>query len=510
MGSKKIISWVALAALWLSCLAMSPAFASKADDTLVAAWPKEVPNIDAYYSSDIREGVVLGYYIWDTLIYRDPKTNEYVPLLATSWKYENPTTIDFDLRHDVKFQNGEPFTADDVVYTINWALDPDNHVALPSYINWIKKVEKLGKYKVRIITHKPFPPALEYLADIVPIYPHEYHAKVGPSKFALHPIGTGPYKVTSVVPGKEVKLEKNTNYFSDSPKGTPHIGKIVMRVIPSKSTQIADLMSGQVDWIYQVPSDQAEKLKTLSNITVKTAGAFRFGYLTMDAAGRTGKDNPFTKLKVRQAVSYAIDRKAIVNSLVRGVSKVINSACSPMQVGCTEDVKAYHYDPEKAKKLLAEAGYPNGFTTDFYAYRQPEYAQAMMGYLNTIGIKTHFQQLQYSALRGKIRSGDVAFAFMTWGSNSIADISASTSLFFEGAPDDMARDPKVEALLKKADSTVDKEKRNAIYKQALERIAEQAYWLPLFTYSINYAFSKELDWTPTNDEVFRLFQAKWK
>ncbi|MGH8600303.1 MAG: ABC transporter substrate-binding protein, partial [Burkholderiales bacterium] len=142
--------------------------------------------------------------------------------------------------------------------------------------------------------------------------------------------------------------------------------------------------------------------------------------------------------------------------------------------------------------------------------RQPEYAQAMMGYLNAVGIKTKFQQLQYSALRGKIRSGKVPFAFMTWGSNSIGDISASTSAFFEGQPDDMARDPKVEALLKQADFTVDKTKRNAVYKQALQRIAQQAYWLPLFTYSINYAFSKDLDWTPTNDEVFRLFQAKWK
>lgn len=508
--NNKIVSCVALLALSLSCLMVPPAFAGKADDTLVVAWPKEVPNIDAYFSDVIREGVVLNYYIWDTLVYRDPKTNKYVPLLATSWKYENPTTIDFDLRHDVKFQNGQPFTADDVVYTINWAVNPDSHVALPSYVNWIEKAEKLGKYKVRIITKRPFPPALEFLADVIPIYPHEYHAKVGPQGFALHPIGTGPYKVTKVVPGKEVDLVKNSDYFSNSPKGKPHIGKIVMRVIPDKSTQIADLISGQVDWIYQVPIDQAEKLKTIPNVTVKTAGAFRFGYLTMDAAGRSGKDNPFTKLKVRQAVSYAIDRQAIVDSLVKGVSKVINSVCSPMQVGCTEDVMKYHYDPAKAKKLLAEAGYPHGFTTEFYAYRQPEYAQAMMGYLTAVGIKTKFQQLQYSALRDKIRSGKVPFAFMTWGSNSIGDISASTSAFFEGEPDDMARDPKVEALLKQADGTVDKTERAALYKQALERIAQQAYWLPLFTYSINYAFSKDLDWTPTNDEVFRLFQAKWK
>ena len=135
-----------------------------------------------------------------------------------------------------------------------------------------------------------------------------------------------------------------------------------------------------------MPKDKAEQLKLIGTNKVMNVPTMRISYITMDRAGRsgTGKENPFYKKKVRQAVAHAIDRNAIAKELVGGASQVIHSACFPTQFGCTQDVPQYAYDPAKAKKLLAEAGYPNGFSTEIMAYRQREYTEAVMGYLDTV------------------------------------------------------------------------------------------------------------------------------
>ena len=138
------------------------------------------------------------------------------------------------------------------------------------------------------------------------------------------------------------------------------------------------------------------------------------------------------------------------------------------------------------------------------------YAEAMVGDLAAVGIKAKLMMMKYSALREKHRAGKVQFNFQTWGSYSINDVSAIVSHFFEFSEDDMARDPQVRDWLLEADSTIDTDKRKMLYKKAFQRIAEQAYWAPLFTYVSNNCFSKDLDFTPYPDAVPRFFQAKWK
>src|SRR5262249_34696634 len=157
----------------------------------------------------------------------------------------------------------------------------------------------------------PFPAALEYLSGTIPIYPHEYYARVGPQGMSRQPIGTGPYKVAAAEPGKSFTLIRNDAYFAGSPKGKPAIGKIVQRTIAEMPTQIAELLTGNIDWIWQVPSDQAQKLSEMPGFTVRSAETMRIGYVGFDAAGRSG-DTPVKNLKVRQAIAHAIDRAAIV------------------------------------------------------------------------------------------------------------------------------------------------------------------------------------------------------
>jgi len=455
-----------------------PAFADKSSNTLNFAWTKELETLDRYYNT-AREGMIVSRHVYDDLIYRDPQTWEYKPLLATSWKWIDPSTMELELRKGVVFHNGEKFDADDVVYTLNFVSNPENKVLVQRNVNWIKKAEKLGTYKVRILLHKPFPAALEYLAGNVPIYPNEYYAKVGPQGFGLKPVGTGPYKVVTVEQGKRIVFEKNADYFKDSPKGQPAIDRIVQRTIPEMTTMVAELMTGGLDWIYMVPTDQAEKLEKLPSLNVVRAETMRIGFLQMDVTGRTG-DTPLKDVRVRKAICYAVDREAIAKNLVGGQSRVVHAACYPSQFGCIDTVTKYDYDPARAKQLLTEAGYTNGFEIDFYGYRDRPYGEAIVGYLNT------------------------------WGSYGVNDISNITGQHFRMEYNDFARDQAVTDWLNEGDNSIDDAKRREVYSKALKRIADQAYWLPLFSWVANYAFDKDLDFTPYPDAVPRFFLTAWK
>jgi peptide/nickel transport system substrate-binding protein len=490
-----------------------PAFAGKKDNTLNVAFSKELETLDRYFNT-AREGIVFARLVYDNLLYRDPVTYQYKGLLAKSFAWKNDKELDIVLRKGVKFHNGQEMTADDVVYTLNFAANPANKVKTQRYSDWIDHVVKTGPYSVKIMLKAPFPAAFEFLSGANPIYPKAYYSKVGPKGFGLKPIGTGPYKVAKVIPGKELVLVKNDNYFKDSPKGQPSIAKIVWRTIPEVDTQLAELMTGALDWIYLVPPDQAKELAAVPSITVTPAETMRIGYLNFDAANRSGKEHgmkdPFASLKVRQAVNYAINRESISRNLIGGQSRVVNSACFPSQFGCTQNVKTYPYNPAKAKALLKEAGYPNGFETTLYAYRDQPIAEAMISDLAAVGIKAQLNMMKYSALRERARAGKVQMQFLTWGSYSINDVSAITSNFFEFSPDDLARDPQVKNWLTQADTTIDQAKRKRLYAAALKRIAKEAYWCPLFTWVSNNCYSKDLDFTPYPDAVPRFFQAKWK
>lgn len=498
-----------LAALAMFVLAhVEPAVAGKSDDTLKIALPREMETLNVY-SNTGREGVIMSRMIWDGLLYRDPVTNEYIPNLATSYRWESDTALVVGIREGIKFHNGEPFDADDVVYTLNWVANPSNGALPARNVNWIESAEEIGPNMVRINLKAPFPAALEYLSGPVVIYPNEYFAEVGPVGIGKAPVGTGPYRATSVEPGKSVMLEKYDGYHEDSPKGQPSIGKIFVRTIPEKNTQIAEMLSGNLDWIWQVLPDQASKIDEMGRFTVANESTMRIGYLSFDAAGRHG-DNPMNDVRVRKAVAHAIDRDGILEALVRGASKVVHSACFPTQFGCSQDVITYDYDLEKAKSLLAEAGYTEGFEMPFHAYRERDQAEAIINNLAAIGIKTNFSYLKYQALREKIHAGEIPFRFMTWGSYSVNDASAITSHFFKHGPDDYARDPDLKVWLETADTSTDPGIRKENYLKALRRIAEEVYWLPLWSLNTYYVYTKDLEFMPTPDEIPRFFQARWK
>lgn len=500
-----------LTALYLTA---APAAAGKKDDTLVWATDRDNPIADPYYLNT-RELVVIGHEVWDTLVIIDPKTAEIKPLLATKWVWVNPTTLEMELRKGVKFHSGKVMDADDVAYTLNHAANKENAIANYALLAWIKNVDVVDPGKVRINLNRPFPPALAYLGglgfimqkghyDSAPVKPD------GKKDFgAVKPNGTGPYKITEVKPGDSILMEKNTDYFKDGFKGDPKISKIRFRTIKDANTRVAELMTGAVDWLWDVPKDQAERIQANPAITVENAKTLRVAYLQFDVTGVSGQKF-FMDKRVREAVAHAIDREALTKNLVGPASVVIHAACHPDQFACSADVPKYAYDPAKAKALLKEAGYPDGFEFDLYAYREREFTEAIIGDLVKVGLKPKLNYVQYTAFVENVHKGRTPVANGTWGSNSVPDVSAMTAHFFTQGPDDLTRDPEVKKLIGEADALLDADKRKEAWQKALARIAAEVYWVPLFTYAKYYAFSKDLDFTPTSDEIPQFFAAKWK
>ena len=496
----------AVAAGFSACLSL-PAMAGKSNDTLTWLSNSEPDNIDMNQNT-LREGIILGRHIWDSLMEFEPKSGEYLPSLAKSYKWIDDTTIQFELREDVVFHNGEKFDADDVVFTMKFLADPDNKIAATSRSKFIAGAEKLGPYKVNVKLKTAFPAAMQYLGTVLPIYPNEYYAKVGPKGMAQKPVGTGPYKATEISYGKRFVLEKFDKYMKGGPK-TPHIGKLIFRRIEERGTQMAELLSGGADWIWRVPPDMAKNLDGRKGFTVTEGETMRIGFIQMDASGKAG-DHPMKKKLVRQAISYAIDRDTIRKALAGNTSRVLHAACFPSQFGCDDTgVKRYSYDPAKAKALLAEAGYPNGFETPMFAYRDRPIAEALIGQLRKVGITAKLTYISAGAIREKRRKEGVPLSFGTWGSSSINDVTAILGNWFQGDADDNAQDKKVIDLLNQGNTT-DQEVRKKVYNQALKIIAEEAYWLPLFSWVYNYAYIDELDFEPSADEVPRFWNAKWK
>jgi peptide/nickel transport system substrate-binding protein len=491
-----------------------PADAGKKNDTLVWATDRYNPVADPYYLNT-RELVIIGHHAWDTLVIIDPATSEIKPLLATKWTWVNPTTLEFELRKDVKFHSGKPMDADDVAYTLNHVSNKENAIANYALLAFIKSAEKIDTHKVRVNLRHPFPPALANLAGLGFIMEKGHYDKApakpdGKKDFGAVPAnGTGPYRIAEVKAGESILMVKNPAYFKGGYKGDPAISKILYRTIKDTNTRAAELMTGAIDWMWDVPKDLAERLKANPALVVENAKTLRVSYLQFDAHGVSGQKF-FTDKRVRQAVAHAINRESITKNLVGPASVVAHSPCHPDQFGCSQDVTKYPYDPAKAKALLKEAGFPDGFEFDLYAYRDREYTEAVIGDLARAGMRPKLNYQQYTAFLQAVRNGQSPVAHGTWGSNSIPDVSAMTAHFFSGGPDDLTKDKEVQRLIAEADSLTDPDKRRAAWQKVLERIAAECFWVPLFTYAKYYAFSKDLAFAPTSDEIPQFYRAKWK
>lgn len=487
------------------------AVAGPQDDTLRAAMAGEILNLDYLYTTR-REYIVLAQMTDATLFTMNPETQEIEPGVAVSYEFVDETTIDVQLRDDVRFHDGTLLTAVDVAYTYNWVIDEDSESHAQALISrWLDRAEVTGDHSIRFHLGAVNPLVIRDMAQRVMLRKDgAYHQgeEVNTNAMATDLIGAGPYRVARFEPGVEVVLERFDDFYGDAPE----IGTIIVRNLPDMGTQQAELMSGGINWMFNVPLDVARSLGASPQVDHLAGPDLRVSFIVLDAAGVTQEDGPLTNLQVRRAMNHAVNKPEIAEFLMGGgASEAIHSACHPVQFGCVQDVMRYEYDPERARELLAEAGYPDGFSLDLWAYRERPVAEAVMADLEAVGIDINLRYVQLETLNQARAQGEIPAYIGTWGSSGVADTALIARVHFSDTSDrHLSGDDQVVEWVMAAEETADQDVRMDLYREAISQIAEQAYWVPLVSYSADYLVTSDLEFPLDNDGVPRLQNARWK
>lgn len=497
----------------LIAVLLATAFADRGTDTLNVAFERTMLTLDTYATSE-RLALIVAHNIGDTLIHRNAETNEFEPHLATSWTYASPTELVIALREGVMFHNGDEMTAEDVAATFNWVIGDGAGLAGTGTLQWIEHVEVLDRYSVRIDLKDMTPTAIETLSLVGVIYPASIIGRDGGAEeLGRHPVGTGPFKFVSN-DNNQLRLERFDDYFVGA-KQLPAIKNLVIHTLPEEASRIAALRTGDID-IVRSGGISPDQVGALGNgARAEAADILRIWFVQFDATASSGSDY-FTDARVRKAVAHAINKDEIVNGLLSGYGRIIETPCNPVQLGCLEDAPVvYDYDPELSRQLLTEAGYPDGFTVDIYGYRDEQVVQAIQGYLEAVGIRTNLQWYggQYDVVAQLLAAGDVPLYVGSWGSSSVYDASAVLNIHFEqGEVGEftVGTSDTIDAAVRAALQTVDLDERMELYTAAIHEITDEAYMFPLYAGRVVAGVSNDVVWQPSPDEIERYYNATWR
>jgi len=366
--------------------------------------------------------------IFDTLIERD-KDLQLTPALATSWTHIGDGVWELKLREGVKWHDGEPFTADDVLFTFERAPEvPNSPAPFGQFLSQIEEATAPDPMTLHIRTRNPSPQILFDLAEI-PIVSR--HAGEGASTEDYNSgkatIGTGPFKFVSWQPGGTLELARNDDYWA----GPADFATVSMVAMPNDASRVAALLSGDVDLIDSVPPESFERLKGDENVEIFMTPDVYTAYVFLDtdrevSPNITAKDgseipNPLRDVRVREAMSLAINREAIIDRLLLGLAQPAGQLASPTMVGFNPDLKPSPYDPERAKSLLAEAGYPDGFKITIHGpnnryVADGQIVQAIAQMFERIGIETQVETMPSNVFFPKASGLEFSVFFLAWGS----------------------------------------------------------------------------------------------
>ncbi|MCS3433538.1 ABC transporter substrate-binding protein [Klebsiella sp. BIGb0407] len=481
-------------------IGLTPAFASE----LVIAQPTSATAMDPGF---LKESATLVDNLFDTLVLRDASM-QLQPGLATSWKPLDDTTWEFQLRPGVKFSNGEPVDAKAVKFSIDRILDPANHAPTISYIRTIKSVEVTGDHQVKIHTTGP-DPLLPTRMSRYPTYivPPAYVTKVGAAEFARKPVGSGAYILDAFIPDEKVVMQANPDYW----RGKPSIDTVTWRPVPEATGRITALLTGEVQLIEGVPADLVPVLKNKPGIHLEQV---KNGGLTI-YLGLKNSQKPLNDVRVRQALSLALNRAAYTQDLLRGFGTPTGTMAGPKDFGY-DAISAPVQDINKAKSLLAEAGYPEGFTLRFQAPRRyiasADVAQAIVQDLAAIGVKAELEVPEWSVYTQQVAAQKQAPVYMlAWGSTQTLDADAALyPILHSGEPYSTVSSPELDALLNSSRITVDPAKREKILQQIQQVVVQQQPLIPLYKEDSLYAHADNVTFTGRADARIPLFDLRIK
>jgi len=445
--------------------------------------------------------------VFDGLLHKNPD-GSFAPDLATSWKTIDPTTWELTLRQGVTFQNGEAFDANAVKFTVDRILDPEAKSPIARGFAFIDSVEVQDPYTIRIHTSAPQPLAETYFSELM-IVPPGYYGDVGPERFGTEPIGTGPYQVVSWKRDVALTLKANPDYWA----GPAAIPDVVFKPVPEAITRFSSLSSGEADLITQVPPSLTGSIDAATGARLETVDGARVIYIGINT---TGGNAALQDPRVRKAFNLAIDRQGIVQGIFGGLATPTTALLTSIDFGSNGDLSPYPYDPEQAKQLLSDAGYATGLsvvlgTPNGRYVNDVQVAQAVAAQLEAVGVSVDLQVREYGAYVGELFSGKAPDLFLIgWGNAPFDADFIYYNLLRTGQLLSYYSDPTLDTLLDEGHGSVDRAVRADAYRQATQRIFDQAPIIDLYKQKDAYGVSDRLQWTPRADEFIWLYNASLK
>jgi peptide/nickel transport system substrate-binding protein len=445
------------------------------------------------------------------LVSREPN-GDLKPGLASAWKISTDgKKIDFTLRKGVKFHNGDTLTSRDVAFSFDRQLKKNPQG--PSRLNFVERLEVIDDYRLTIHLKMPSVTFIPNRCE-VPIASKSYYDKVGEDAFSKTPVGTGPYKVVSYEPGQYIDLERFEGYWGKKPS----VKSARFLFIPEDTTRVAKLKTGEADLIAAVPYPMVKDLETTPSLKIIKL-AVNHPTPSITFATQNPKV-PWHDKRVRLAMAYAIDCDTIIKSLLNGIPNRW-AYLAPHELGYDRNLKVYPYDPKRAKALLAEAGYPDGFEFSLYyrlGHRVPmlrEMGEAMIGYFQAVGIKTNLVGEEQAANRSRERAAKakpVEAVYVSWGGGGRAgSVDPSESLyqyFTKEGGFSYYFNPEAETIIQEAKTTMNNAKRGELIKRAVRIVHEDVATIPVFNNVTMYGMKKNINFKPTEKFMFDVIYVK--
>ncbi len=510
---------ILLACLALAVLPLQPP-ARAADLTIAMA--SAPSSLDPQFHI-LTPNEMVAKHVFEPLVQQGPQ-QQPLPGLAVAWKALDPTTWEFDLRPNVRWHDGTPFTADDVVFSIQRAPKvPNSPASYNLYLKQVVSVTARDPHTVIFKTDKPFPLHPFYLSNVMIVQKKAAeNATTSDFNSGKAMIGTGPYRFSGWVQGDHADYVRNPDYWG----GQELWQRLTIKFIPNAGARVAALLSGSVDAIDNVPATDAPRLKSDGNVAVYAGlsnvvmllnidhGSETSSPFITDKAGKPLTENPLRKVAVRRAISEAINRDAIVSHTMEGGAEVASQMVADLTFGASPRLRPVRYDLEHAKKLLAEAGYPDGFAVTIHGpnNRYPNVAQicqALGQMLARVGIATKVETMPLNIFFTRAQNREFSLFLTGWGSGSGEASVPLNAVLHTYSPDLGAgaanrgrySNPDFDRLLDTAMTTFDDAKRAGLLAQANELAMEDVAIIPLHVPLNRWATRKGLSYVPRMDAM---------
>jgi peptide/nickel transport system substrate-binding protein len=461
-----------VAAAVILCLAAAPAGAQFQKDRLVIDMPADAGTLDPHLQWDT-DSYMVYRNIFDNLVTRD-RDGRIVPQVASAWRYIDDKTIEFTIRQDIVFHDGTPLTVEDVLFSVRRILDPRLKSPQLTQYDQIASVEATGPATLVMRLRATYAPLLSQLVKLS-VVPKAHVEKVGDQAFNQAPVGSGPYRLKDWKKGIGSELEANPGYWG----GRPPFGAVSFRVVPDLATRVADLRTGRADLARAFTPDQAETIAADPKLKVLSGPTERLGYLFLNPQ-LAPTDDPV----LRRAIALAIDRKTIIEALLKGFAHPVDILLTPASFGFVADVRGHEYNPAKARELIRAGGY-EGRALSFLL--SPVYdgrvAQAIQQMLGDVGLKVEITMMdQPTFIRRRLGRADEA-GHMSLGRWACACQDADGMIypmFRTGSAFSKYSNPAFDREVDAARATIDADKRIAHYRRAFEILNADVASVPLY------------------------------